>query len=119
MRLVATADIRPHHCLVFPHLGAAHPKGYIDTGNDLYVIDPHGYISVVAVEEMAKLIQLPTEDEWEKTQQELENLRSENQSLHDELQEVQSTVDAIKVIERREFKARKRPGRKPKQPQPA
>jgi hypothetical protein len=53
MRLVKSADIRPHGCAVFPTLGTNHPKGYFDTGNELVGFDNHVYVSVEAVEQLA------------------------------------------------------------------
>jgi hypothetical protein len=56
MRWVPVAAQRPHRCAAIPLVGAHHAKGFIDTGYDLHGWDPHVYISVVAVEEMARMI---------------------------------------------------------------
>ena len=58
MRFVSSAVIRPHRCAVIPFIGGTHPKGFIDTGSELGVgnFREHVYVSVVAVEEMARMI---------------------------------------------------------------
>ena len=57
MRLVAHAAIRPHRCAVIPFIANSNTaEGFIDTGYDLPGWDPHVYVSVQAVKEMARLI---------------------------------------------------------------
>jgi hypothetical protein len=96
---------------VFPTLGSAHPKGYIDTGNELTVIDPHAYISVEAVEQCAQFIGYPTKDEHADALARIERLEQELESTKNALAEADRLVEAIDVIESRDFRARKKPGR--------
>ena len=56
MRYVQHAALRPHHCAVIPFIGNTNGRGFIDTGIDLPGWDPHVYVSVEAIEEMARLI---------------------------------------------------------------
>ena len=57
MRWVPQAAIRPHKCAVIPFIGNSNAKkGFIDTMTDLPGWDPHVYVSVEAVEEMARMI---------------------------------------------------------------
>jgi hypothetical protein len=57
MRWVAHAAIRPHRCAVIPFVGNSNASGgFIDTGMTLPGWDPHVYISVEAVKEMARMI---------------------------------------------------------------
>lgn len=56
MRWVQHAAIRPHHCAVIPYVANSNARaGFFDTGNDFRDQD-HCYISVEAVQEMARLI---------------------------------------------------------------
>lgn len=57
MRWVQQATLPPHRCAVIPFKGnASTVKGFIDTGMDLPGWDPHVYVSVEAVEAMAKAV---------------------------------------------------------------
>lgn len=111
MRFSEKAHIRPHQCFVFPSLGAAHPKGYIDTGNELTCIDPHSYISVEAVEQCAQFIGYPTREEHADALATVERLEQELESTKNALAEADRLVEAIDVIESRDFRARKKTGR--------
>jgi ABC-type Zn uptake system ZnuABC Zn-binding protein ZnuA len=109
--------VRPHHCAVFPQLGANHKEGYFDTGNDLNAIDPHVYVSVVAVKEMAKQLgYVPPEDHSVALAQRDAAL-SRIETLEQELQEKQQVIAAVHVIKSAGFVAEKKRGPKPKQPE--
>lgn len=57
MRWVPQAAISPHKCAVIPFIGTSNAKaGFFDAEVDLPGWDPHVYISVEAVEMMAKEI---------------------------------------------------------------
>lgn len=57
MRWVQQAALRPHRCAAVPFIGnATAGEGFIDTGHDLPGWDPHVYVSVTAVKEMARMI---------------------------------------------------------------
>lgn len=111
MRFAEKAHIRPHQCFVFPSLGSAHPKGFIDTGNEITAIDPHAYISVEAVEQCAQFIGYPSREEHAEALARVEALEAELESTKVALAEADRLVEAIDVIESRDFRARKKPGR--------
>lgn len=111
MRFCEKAPIRPHHCAVIPHLGANHPDGYIDSGNEITAIDPHIYVSVVAVREMARVIGDPSREEHADALARIERLEQELEATKNALAEADRLVEAIDVIESRDFRARKKPGR--------
>jgi hypothetical protein len=57
MRWVAHAADRPHRCAAIPFIGNSNAKrGFVDTGQRLPGWDPHVYVSLEAVEEMARMI---------------------------------------------------------------
>lgn len=74
---------RPSRCAVIPFLGTSnsHGRGFIDTGQDLPGWDPHVYVSVQAVEEMAAMIG------WQKP----ETVR------HDELTTTRATLEQVEA----------------------
>lgn len=56
MHLVEVAAFRPQRCAVIPYIGAHHPHGFIDTGNEL---DGNRiYISLVGLAEMARIARI-------------------------------------------------------------
>lgn len=115
MRLVPSAVVRPHHCAVYPHLGSNQREGYFDTGTQMNAIDPHVYVSVVAVKEMAaQLGYVPPEDHGAKCV-EVEELKLALDHLLAESAEAARKLEAIDVIESAGFRARKKAGRKPQQ----
>lgn len=111
MRFSARADIRPHQCFVFPSLGAAHAKGYIDPGNELTCIDPHPYLSVEAVEQCAQFIGYPTREEHAQALEDVASLRAELEQCKAALDSAERIIESIDVIESRDFRARKKTGR--------
>lgn len=114
MRFAERAAIRPHHCFVFPHLGANHAKGFIDTGNDLTCIDPHAYLSIEAVEQCAQFIGYPTREEHAAAVDRVAVLEAELAQVRAALDEADRVIEAIDVIESRDFRARKKAGRPPR-----
>ena len=114
MRWVPVAANRPNRCAAIPFLSAHDSKGFIDTGTVLPGWDPHVYVSVVALEEMARLIgwhpssqQAAYDRVLTAKDEELERLRAENMELAE-------TISAIDVIESSDFTARKKRGPKAK-----
>lgn len=55
-RMIPGAPVVPQHCAVFPHIGNASGRMFVDTGMNLNSYDPHIYISDVAVDELAKFM---------------------------------------------------------------
>lgn len=116
MRIVAKAQMRPQHCAVFPQLGSAQRDGYFDTGTDLPgpgVWVHRVYVSVVAVREMARKLDWISDEEAGQLRAEIGQLQAALAEATERADAAEAVVDAIDVIESREFKARKRPGRKP------
>lgn len=111
MRLVKKADIRPNHCAVLPHMGHAHPRGYVDTGVDLHGFDNHIYISVVAVEQLARAAGLPTPGEVADLGLELQASRERIAELEAENQAQAEQLEAVAVLKRYGTKVERKPGR--------
>lgn len=111
MRRVDQAEIRPHYCAVLPHLGQAHRKGYFDTGNEVTAIDPHIYVSVEAVEVMARELGWVGPEEHAAVLDRVAALEAELAQEQARAGELQATFDAIDVLESKGFRARKKPGR--------
>lgn len=118
MRIVPHAVARPNQCVVYPQLGSNHAEGYFDTGNELPAIDPHIYVSVAAAKEMARELGYVSGEDHAELIAELEAVRSDLDDALGQIGELDTVIDAIDTLESAEFRARKRPGRKPaKQPE--
>lgn len=111
MRFVSQATIRPHRCAVIPFIGSTHAKGFIDTGAEMGVgnFREHVYVSVVAVEEMARMLgwcspadRKGMEISRNDALDQLERIRAER----DELAEFKARIEAL---EGEGFKVSKRP----------
>jgi len=113
-RIVERADIRPNKCVVYPHIGHDHAKGYIDTGMDMLGVEPHAYISIQAVEDIAKQLGYLLPADHEIMCAELVEANGKIIELERELNEASNVLDAIDAIESVGFRARKKPGRKPR-----
>lgn len=111
MRLVESAERLPHHCMVYPQLGQCQREGYVDTGSTVTVMDPRVYISVCAVKDMAALIGLPRVEEFEAVVGERDRLARELEECRAALDSAERLVEAVDVLESRDFRARKKPGR--------
>lgn len=113
MRVVAHAAIRPHRCAVIPFIGNSNTaEGFIDTGYDLPGWDPHVYVSVQAVKEMARLIG------WgpRLTNPELGRLRARVAELEAQVTARDEQIAAFGVLKQAGVVQEKRPpGRPPKQ----
>lgn len=121
MRIVDKAIARPHMCAVYPQIPHDHPDGFIDTGNELYAIEPHIYVSRVAVRDMARLFGFPLPDDMDELQErlavaeaELAELREQVGRLEAERDRAVDVLRAVDVIESEGFRARKKAGRPPK-----
>lgn len=111
MRLVERAVTRPMHCAVFPTLGAAHGKGYIDPGTELPGFDNHVYVSVEAVEQMAEFIGFPSREAHAAALARADDLERKVADLEADLREADKFAEAVDVLESRDFRARRKPGR--------
>jgi hypothetical protein len=113
VRWVQQPAIRPHRCAVIPFLGGHNSRGFIDTGQDMRDHDSHVYISVEAVEQLARLIG------WEPThariQAEGRLIAKDAQiaRLEAELAEAEEFKDAAEyTLSRFDTKVQRKPGRK-------
>lgn len=117
MRFVERAVVSPARCAVLPHLpeGGNHARGFIDTGSEMLpsAREQHVYVSVVAVEEMAKLLKWHSPESVDAIERELEGYKHKVAALEDEVAELNRDFDAIEVLQSRGYTARKKPGRKP------
>ena len=113
MRLVDRPERMPHHCAVT--LKADDPKGFVDTGTELPCIDPHIYLSVSWLHDIALDVGLVDEAQLREALDRVESLEHQLAAKQDELAAVNAELDAISVIESSErFKARRKPGPKKK-----
>ncbi len=117
LNLVEKAVIRPMKCVFYPQIGHDHPKGYVDTGMDMLGVDPHAYISIQAIEDIATYLGYLAPAENERMCSDLASAHEEIIKLEQEIKEADEVINAIDVIESREFRARKKPGRKVSKPE--
>jgi RIO-like serine/threonine protein kinase len=115
MRFVESAPIYPSRCAVLPQIGANHPKGYIDTQSEIVSSgkDSHVYVSVVAVEEMARKLKWHSPETVDELERTLESYKHRVAQLEDEVDGLNKDFDAIEQLQSRGYQARKKPGRKP------
>lgn len=107
-RRVPRADLIPQSCAVLPQLGAAHRDGYIDVGTELVGWDPHCYISVHAARLLGEFVGL---EDPEPLRDRIAALEAQVERLEAELEDERRVNSAIEVLESKEFRARKKPGR--------
>lgn len=112
--------MRPLSCAVFPHLGARHPKGYFDTGTNLGIAEEHIYVSVEAVEYLARELGWQGPEQIKESEQAYESLERENALLRDQLADADRFAEAAEyTLGRFGQHVRNKPGRKPKSAQEA
>lgn len=114
MQIVSEALARPHHCAVLPFVGGFQEDGYFDAGLELGGVDPHVYVSVKAVREMARLLGYKTAGEHQEVLDALAEADRRVEVLEAELAEADKTAAAIDRLQRVGYRAQKKPGRKPK-----
>jgi hypothetical protein len=113
VRIVPQALTRPHHCAMFPTLGARHRKGYFDTNSELPGFDNHAYVSVEFVEQAALHLGWVSPEEAEALRDHVEQLERRCAQLQDEVDDLNRDFEAIDVLASKGFTARKKPGRRP------
>lgn len=112
MRLVPHAALRPHRCAAIPFVGnASSRKGFFDTGHDLPGWDPHVYISVEAVEQMAHRIGWVPAHVNQEDRRKLAARDSEIEALRNELADARHKLGAVEVLKQAGFQQQKKPGR--------
>src|SRR5690349_20195855 len=112
MRFVERAEIRPHHCAVFPQLGASQREGFIDTGAEMPGFDNHVYVGVPALREMCKFMGWPTPESHAELVEQRDNLLSSVADLQEQLQDAHCELDAIHVMRSRGWTPARKPGPK-------
>jgi hypothetical protein len=113
VRIVPKAAGRPHVCAVYPHIGGEHPRGFFETGNTITAIDPQIYVSVVAVEHMAREIGFIDGPDHQGVLDELAQARAALEQAEARISDLEAVIDAIDTIESADFRARRKAGRKP------
>ena len=113
MRLVDRPTFRPMRCAAVPQLGATARCRWVDTGAEMPGFDNHIYLSEPAVLEAAKLFGFPTPAEYESVVAERDELEARVEELEREASGLQEAFDAIDVLASRDFRARKKPGKRP------
>jgi len=110
MRVIPTAPQRPNHCAV---VSTRHhdEEGFVDTGSELPGFDNHVYISVTALREMAKLINLTDPSVNERT---IELLSERVAKLEQEVTEADAFIAAVGAIRTRDQARRQVTSKPPK-----
>lgn len=116
MHVTEVAAFRPQRCAVIPYIGAHHPNGFIDTGNE---IDGNRiYISIVGLVEMVRvagILPKPVPD----VRPDLEAANERIAELEAEKADLQGQLDAVDRLVRKEtFVKSAKPGRPRKQKEP-
>jgi hypothetical protein len=112
MRWVPHAALRPHHCAAIPFVGNSNAKGgFIDTGVDLPGWDPHVYVSVDAVQEMARMIGWQPSHVQQGVRDRLAEKDAEIEQLRSCVAERDQQLEAVQVLKNAGFSQAKPPGR--------
>lgn len=115
MRWVQQATMAPHRCAAVPFIGNSNTRrGFIDTGMDLHGWDPHVYISVDAVEQMARMVGWEPVHVSRQQAQKAHELQERITELEAQLAEAERFREAAEyTLQSFGAKVHKKPGRKP------
>lgn len=115
MRWVPQAALPPHRCAVVPFKGnSSTVKGFIDSGMDLPGWDPHVYISVEAVEAMARMVGWEPVHVAKRQAEKVVKLEAQVAELKAERQEFERFREAAEyTLGTFGAKVKAKPGRKP------
>lgn len=111
MRWVQSARLYPQKCAVWPHVGATHPAGYIDTGQTT----PSGervYVSMVAAGAMAEGLGFVRPGDESKLAAENKRLTGRVAELEGELAAQGEELAAVHVLKRGGFASSAKTGPK-------
>lgn len=100
----------PQRCSVIPYIGPSSGHRFIDTGQDIDQFH-RLYISEPAAREMAEMVGMVPRGELKQAQAEITRLLAEREQLKAEVRELERVTQAIDVLESKDFRARKKPGR--------
>lgn len=108
MRLVPHAARPPHRCAAIPFLSNSNARGFFDTGCDLPGWDPHVYLSIEAVEQMAQMLGwAPTKANAGVVRQ-LDEAKKELQESQERVAELEGQLAAVATLQHAGFKTTKR-----------
>jgi hypothetical protein len=120
VRIVALPFARPMRCAAIPYIGqSAKGEIWFDTGSELMGPDDHVYLSGTAVKECARMIGWVPPSDVRTLQAEVRHLNDELAALVAHRDDLERKLAAIDVIESADFRARKKPGRPPKEAIPS
>jgi hypothetical protein len=114
VRYVQHAALRPHHCAVIPFIGNTNGRGFIDTGIDLPGWDPHVYVSVEAVEEMAREIGWQPAHISAQAATRAGEKDARIAELEAEVADKTERLEAVQVLRSAGYTSARKPGRKSK-----
>jgi hypothetical protein len=117
MREVDRPVKRPMHCAALPYVGQSNRgERWVDTGSELPGgFDNHVYLSGSAVRAAMDALGWPTPGEFREMRAERDLLAEQLAQAQEELAELRKLRDGIDVIESAGFRARRKPGRPPKE----
>ena len=95
MRIVDVAEAPPGYCAV---LGRSDGP-YIDTGSSIPEYDPRVYVSLEAVKEMAKMIGMVPEEQYNEALDLNTGLEAACNDLEAELKEANRELDAVEFLQ--------------------
>lgn len=105
MRWVPQAVRPPHRCAVIPFMGnSSTHKGFIDTGSVIPGWDPHVYVSVEAVEEMARMLGWTPPGMEVGYKQQIADAEKKAEAAIAEKADLEAAVAAIETLKRVGFK---------------
>jgi hypothetical protein len=111
VRYVPHAAIRPHRCAVIPFIGNHNSRGFIDTGMDLPGWDPHVYVSVEAVEQMAGMIGWQPAHVSQQGSATIKSRDARIAELEAERDALTEQLGAVQVLKQAGYVQAKRPGK--------
>lgn len=120
MRWVQQAAIRPHRCAVLPFVGNSNTsRGFIDTGSELDGWDNHVYISVDAVEEMARLLGWVPPHVLKAMEAKADSTQADLTDAISEIKELELELDAVQTLKAKGWGPATKPARKLKEAEAA
>jgi hypothetical protein len=111
VRWVRSAVRRPNRCAVVSFIGQDHPEGFIDCDTEFW--GEHVYVSVVAVKEMAKLIGLPTKQEYNDARRRGDDMARHVEELEARCEALAGQLEAVHTLKAAGYSSQRKPGRKP------
>lgn len=118
MRFTKELPKLPQRCIYLPQIGSGHEQGFIvpTVAFDAWDNRFEPAVSIAALQEIARQFPqagLSPRSELVEAQAQIEALKAENEALKEDLKQADQVINAIDVLEGAEFRARKKPGRKP------